>query len=64
MQTVKFNLSNKINYYIDEAVKEARKSPMINKYGALLIHRGKIISRGYNYDTHIHTQKKYSVLCA
>ena len=35
-------------YFIDEAIKEARKSPMKNQYGALLICRNKIISRGYN----------------
>lgn len=34
--------------FIDEALKEANKSPMKNKYGALLIYRNKIISRGYN----------------
>lgn len=35
-------------YYIEEAVKEARKSSMKSQYGALLIYRNKIISRGYN----------------
>jgi deoxycytidylate deaminase len=35
-------------YLIEEATKEAKKSPMKNQYGALLIYRNKIISRGYN----------------
>lgn len=40
-------LSNN-SFFINEAIKEAKKSPMKNKYGALLIFRNKIISRGYN----------------
>ena len=35
-------------YFIDEATKEAYKSPMNSKYGAILIYRNNIISRGYN----------------
>jgi hypothetical protein len=48
---------------MDDAKKEALKSSMKSKYGAILIHRNKIISRGHNYDTHIHTDKKSCPLC-
>ncbi len=51
------------NKYIGIAIDQALKSPMINKYGAVLIHRNKIVSAGYNYDTHIHTDKKSCLLC-
>ena len=38
-------------------IKQAMKSPMKKKYGAILMYRNKIISVGYNYDTHISTKK-------
>lgn len=31
------------------AIREAMKSPMAKKYGAVLVHNGKIVSRGHNY---------------
>lgn len=34
--------------FVDEARREAMKSPMKHKYGCLLIYRNKIVSRGYN----------------
>lgn len=45
--------------YLKLAAVEAKKSPMIKKHGAVLIYRGKIISKGYNnYSSTngIHTQ--------
>lgn len=49
--------------FVNLAIKQALKSSMNTKYGAVLIHRNKIISMGYNYDTHISTSNKCSVLC-
>lgn len=31
------------------AINEAMKSPMAKKYGAVLVHNGKIVSKGYNH---------------
>ena len=53
-----------MNHFIEIAINQASKSPMANKYGAVLLHRGKIISIGHNYDTHITTIKKCCLLCA
>ena len=52
------------NKFIDNAKREAFKSPMKNKYGAVLVYRNKVISMGHNYDTHIHTDKKSCPLCS
>lgn len=38
--------------FIDYAKEQALKSPMNNKYGAVLIYRNKIIASGFNYYTH------------
>lgn len=35
--------------YVDEAKEQSFKSKMCHKHGALLVYRGKIISRGFNY---------------
>jgi deoxycytidylate deaminase len=37
-----------MNYFIDEAIKQAKKSPMEVKFGAILIYKNKIISAGFN----------------
>lgn len=37
-----------MDYYKEEAYKEALKSPMKNKYGAVIVHRKKIIAYGHN----------------
>lgn len=38
-----------MDYFVQEALKEAYKSDIKSKYGALVIYKGKIISRGHNY---------------
>lgn len=38
----------KLDSYIADACIEAEKSPMCHKYGAILIFRSKIVSRGHN----------------
>ena len=35
--------------HINEALNLSKKSPVQKKFGALLIYKGRIISRGYNY---------------
>lgn len=52
-----------MQHFIDIAIEQAEKSPMNNKYGAVLIHRNKIVSMGYNYDIHITTGNKCCLLC-
>lgn len=39
----------KINWYISESVKEAKKSTMLHRHGAIIIRKGEIIGRGFNY---------------
>jgi deoxycytidylate deaminase len=41
--------NNLNNFFAEEALLEAKKSPMAKQYAALLIHKGRIISRGHNY---------------
>ena len=41
--------NNSNNSFALEALSEAEKSPLSRKYGAVLIHNNKIISRGFNY---------------
>lgn len=36
-------------YYLDIAAKNALKSPMGHKHGAVIVYRGKIIGSGFNY---------------
>lgn len=35
--------------FIEIAKKEALKSPLKHKYGAVLIYKNKVISKGYNF---------------
>lgn len=42
-------MSKITNEHINVAIYESLKSPVHKKFGALLIYRGKIISKGYNY---------------
>jgi deoxycytidylate deaminase len=51
-----------MEYYVLRAMEEAEKSDMKRKYGAVLIHRGKIISSGHNYGTCNDTLNKSCVL--
>jgi len=39
---------NKHSFYIDEAIKEAKKSCMVKKHGCIIIKNNKIIGKGYN----------------
>ena len=51
-----------MNKWVNVAIEQAMKSVMLNKYGCVIIHRNKIISTGYNYDTLIHTDKRSCLL--
>lgn len=59
-----FILENKMKYeqYIDLCVEEANKSNMKIKVGAILIHRGKVISKGFNYIKRGFIRTKYCLL--
>ena len=37
-----------LDEFIDIAIKEAKKSPMYRKHGAVLIYRNKIVGKGHN----------------
>jgi deoxycytidylate deaminase len=39
---------NKHEFYIQEAILEAKKCTMLNKHGCVIVHRTHIISRGHN----------------
>jgi tRNA(Arg) A34 adenosine deaminase TadA len=39
---------NKHNFYVQEAIVEAKKCTMLNKHGCVIVHRTNIISRGHN----------------
>ena len=41
--------NEKQQYYLDIAAKIASHSPMIQKHGAVIVYKNKIISTGYNY---------------
>jgi deoxycytidylate deaminase len=51
-----------MDYYIEEAYKVALKSTMKNKYGAILIHRNRIVSSGYNRSTSLTSKNKHCIL--
>lgn len=51
------------NQFFDIAVKQALKSPLKNKYGALLIRNNKIVSMGYNTYHGTWGSSKQYVLC-
>lgn len=49
--------------FIQEALLEAKKSPMTAKYGAVLVYRNRIISKGYNtYKPPISNSSRYCLL--
>ena len=52
-----------MNCFVEEAIKQAEKSIMKNRYGAVIIYRNKVISTGYNYHKHINTDNKSCLLC-
>jgi deoxycytidylate deaminase len=54
------NIKNKMEL----AIQEAHKSPMKSKYGAVLIHRHKIIASGYNDYIKRSSINKNCPLCA
>lgn len=41
-------MRDKHYYYINEAIKEAKKSCMVKKHGCVIIKNNKIIGKGYN----------------
>jgi deoxycytidylate deaminase len=43
---------------MEVAIKEAKKSPMKSKYGAVLLYHNKVISSGYNTYTNISSLNK------
>ncbi len=47
-----------MNKFIEAAKEQALKSSMDKRYGAVLVHRNKIISSGYNYTTINNSKKK------
>lgn len=53
-----------MNKFVEKAMEQALKSPMADKYGAVLVYRNRIISSGFNYYTWKFPKKKYSVLCS
>jgi deoxycytidylate deaminase len=50
-----------MNYFVEIAYNEAKKSNVKNQYGAVLIYRNKVISKGYN-SLYVNV-KKSSILC-
>ena len=51
---------NKHDFYVQEAIAEAKKSLMIQKHGCVIVHRTNIISRGHNSNDR-HTYSKFSL---
>ena len=51
------------HHFVEEAIQQALKSPMKDKYGAVLVYRNKIISKGFNtYSPHTLGATKQCVL--
>ena len=50
---------------INEALEMSKKSPLIKKFGALLIYNGKVVSKGYNYYNSAFTDNvRHCLLCS
>lgn len=52
-----------MNYFELEAYREALKSTMKKKYGAVLVHRNRIISKGYNSSRVVSSLNPRCILC-
>jgi deoxycytidylate deaminase len=50
-----------MDYFVEIAYNEAKKSNVKNQYGSVLIYRNKVISKGYNYLCV--KRRKSSILC-
>lgn len=53
-----------MNKFVEVAIEEALKGNQSEHFGALLIHRGKIISSGHNFTRNCNSGKRHCVLCA
>jgi tRNA(Arg) A34 adenosine deaminase TadA len=51
---------NKHDFFVQEAIAEAKKCTMTKKHGCIIVHRTNIISRGHN-SNHRHTFSKFSL---
>ena len=51
---------NKHDFFVQEAIIEAKKCTMLNKHGCVIVHRNSIISRGHN-SNEIFPYNKHSV---
>jgi tRNA(Arg) A34 adenosine deaminase TadA len=40
-----------MNHFVEQALREAEKSSMDRQYGAVLVLRNQIVSKGHNYHT-------------
>jgi deoxycytidylate deaminase len=47
------------NYFIQEAFNEANKSSLMKKFGAVIVYRNKIISRGHNCHTGVFSSNEH-----
>ena len=56
--------NTKMDHYTSVAFEEGLKSPVQNRYGAVLVYRNKIISKGFNYYKHTITNSRQGVLCS
>ena len=54
---------NRLQSFVQLAIEEANKSLMKTKYGSIIVHRNRVISKGYNYHTKISSLSKNNVLC-
>lgn len=52
-----------MNVFAKIAYNEALKSTMNNRYGAVLVLRGKVVGKGHNYSLINSTEKKSCILC-
>lgn len=64
MSQITFSLlDNKTTlFYRNIAIEMAKKSTIKKRCGAILVHRNKIVSTGYNYSLKISTKNKYCLL--
>ena len=51
---------NKHDFYVQEAIAEAKKCTMVSKHGCVIVFRSKIVSRGHNSNND-HTYSKFSL---
>lgn len=58
------NVNKNIEYYGELCKKMAEKSSLKHKCGAVIVYKGKVIGKGFNFCKKITTENRYCLLCS